>query len=44
MDSDVSERANQSIQEYAQPTSIMGGIRGFKDGQWRWGQKASTET
>ena len=42
-DPDVAEQAKQSIQKYAQSTSIMGGIRGDKDSQGQWGHKSSME-
>ena len=39
MDPDVAYRAKQSIQDYAQHTSVMGGIRGPNYVQGRLGNK-----
>ena len=40
---DVSEREEKSIQQYAQRTYMMGGIRGEQDIQGRGGQTSSME-
>ena len=40
-DPDVAERSNQSVQAYAQRTSMKGGSRGDQDSQGKLGQKSS---
>ena len=37
----ISERENQSVQEYDPHTSMMGGSRGDQDDQWKGGQTSS---